>query len=432
MMNSNQNGIYLGLRGESFKALIISILKKADLKDKYIKALTSVDAMKVYGTAFTSDTVDPDDNYQVLEQLGDLSGNKFIVSYMYKRFPQLKCNEGVSVVARLRINYGAKNSFCEIARKLGFWNYITATNELRSTKMKSLLEDVFEAFLGATEQIMDEYKSVGVGYAVVYKILCSIFNDMEISLKYTDLYDAKTLLKELFDIHGDVLGPIVYKDEKIGAITHSSVFRVMNAKYKEIYQGPNKPVRYDKKRILSGKYIEIGKGSSGLQNDSRQIASKNALYNLKKQGYSKPTPFVYRKFENNSDTVETTKKQIVEKWGDDPLVLQRTKDNTRYGNNYRSTPLALYCRKRDIKGVKYCLGMDKTNSVCNVVDSDGMYPLDLLLIGHVDEQGVKNIVSMLMENDSCIKLHRQILDTYYNQYVSEFFIELLEKLTIVD
>ena len=206
-----QTGIYLGSRGDDFKEFIASLLKKGGLKDRYIDLLTDEDSMKVYACAFTSELIDPVNNYQVLEQIGDLTGNKFIVNYMYDRFPQLDCVEGVKVVARLRINYGAKESFCEIARKYGFWKYISATNDLRQRVMKPLLEDVFEAFLGATERIIDRRKRVGVGYAIVYDILTTIFNDIDISLKYEDLYDSKTRLKELFDLHENSIGPLVYK-----------------------------------------------------------------------------------------------------------------------------------------------------------------------------------------------------------------------------
>ena len=195
MSHDEQKGIHFGSRGSDFKALISSLLRKGGLKSKYIKMLTDPEAMKIYGCAFTSELVDSDNNYQVLEQVGDLSGNKFIVNYMYERFPQLDCAEGVKVVARLLINYGAKESFCEIARKLGFLEFISATNDLRQRKMKPLLEDVFEAFLGATERILDRRKRVGVGYAIVHDILTSIFNEMHISLRYEDLYDAKTRLK---------------------------------------------------------------------------------------------------------------------------------------------------------------------------------------------------------------------------------------------
>ena len=226
-------GIYLGNRGESFKCFISTLLKKCSVTTKYVKMLTDDDAMRVYGCAFTSEVVDPHNNYQVLEQVGDLAANKFINNYMYSRFPQLDCTAGVAVVARLRIKYGAKNSFAEIARNLGFWFFISATNDLSQRKMKPLLEEVLEAFIGATERILDRRKRIGVGYAIVYDILATIFDDMEISLKYEDLYDGKTRIKELFDMHESVLGPLVYKDQKRDLLQQSTIFRVKGGRYEE-------------------------------------------------------------------------------------------------------------------------------------------------------------------------------------------------------
>jgi hypothetical protein len=54
----------------------------------------------------------------------------------------------------------------------------------------------------------------GVGYAIVYTILKSIFDNMNISLKYEDLYDAKTRLKELCDMYKTQLTNLNYKYEK--------------------------------------------------------------------------------------------------------------------------------------------------------------------------------------------------------------------------
>ena len=98
-------------------------------------------------------------------------------------------------------------------------------------------------------------------------------------LRYQDLYDSKTRLKELFDLHEDVLGPLVYKEEKNEMITTSFVYRVEGGAYEERANGT-----LNKKRIIGGKYIKIGEGSSSLKVDAQQVAAENALSNLKKQG----------------------------------------------------------------------------------------------------------------------------------------------------
>jgi len=104
-------------------------------------------------------------------------------------------------VARLRINYGSKDSLYKIAENLGFWDYISSSEDERSRNRKSLLEDSLEAFMGATEMILNKKFCNGVGYAVVYDIMKKIFDGMDISLIYEDLFDPKTRLKELFDFY---------------------------------------------------------------------------------------------------------------------------------------------------------------------------------------------------------------------------------------
>lgn len=406
MDSDQQQGIYLGSRGSDFKALITGLLKKGKLKSKYIAMLTDPEAMKLYGNAFTSELVDPNNNYQVLEMVGDLTGNKFIVNYMYNRFPQLDCTEGVKVVARLRINYGAKQSFSEIARKLGFWDFISATNDLRQRKMKPLLEDVFEAFLGATERILDKRKRIGVGYAIVYDILSSIFDDMDISLRYEDLYDAKTRLKELFDMYESSLGPLVYKEQKHDMIQHSSVFRVSGGKYHEKPDGS-----LNKKSIVGGRYVQIGEGCASLKADAQQNAAAAALKTLNDQGWKKPVPMVYQRFNSGDKPVKVVlnTSTVKKMWGDDINVLQQTKEKSKYQNNYQSTPLVSYCHQRNINGVIACLELGGDP---NIPDTDGMFGTDLLFIGQVDWKTVNTIITLLTDKTGSLKIHRSVFDMY--------------------
>lgn len=429
MSRNEQKGIYLGSRGSDFKALISTLLRKGGLKSKYIEMLTDPAGMKIFGCAFTSELVDPDNNYQVLEQVGDLSGNKFIVNYMYQRFPQLDCAEGVKVVARLRINYGAKESFCEIARKLGFWGFISATKDLRQRKMKPLLEDVFEAFLGATERILDKRKRVGVGYAIVHDILTTIFDEMHISLRYEDLYDAKTRLKELFDLHGNSLGPLVYKEQKRDLITFSTAFLVRGGKYAEKIDARGN-ISVNKKRIMGGDYIKIGEGSAALKSDAQQNAASAALLTLNKQGWFKPVPAVYQKFNKgddskNEEVLSTMKVQKM--WGKDMNALQTTKEKSKYQSNYQSTPLAMYCRLRNTIGVHTCLELGADT---NIQDTDGMYPTDLLFIGKTDEDAVQEIMKLML-NKGALKMTRQVFEVYYTGYISDYFGTCVDKMVLV-
>ena len=271
--------IYYGSRNDDLKKTLSAVFTKGNLKEQYTQWLLSEEGLKIFNDVFTSNTANVLENYEVYEQLGDITVNKFIVWYMYKRFPQLNCAQGVKIVARLRINYCSKQSFAQIAESLGFWPYITSSEEERNHNKKPLLEDTLEAFFGALEFIIDKHTLTGVGYAVVFDILETIFDNLHISLKYEDLYDAKTRLKELFDYSGDKLGTIKYEDDRNldEKFTTSCVYQItpMNNR------------------------VKIGEGIASLKADAQQRAAQKAILFLKNQGYTKPVPEVYALFNKN-------------------------------------------------------------------------------------------------------------------------------------
>jgi len=422
------SGIYIGDRGPRFKTLITTLLQKSGIKKKYITTLTDEKSMDMYSAAFTSELVDEDHNYQVYEQKGDLTGNKFIVNYFYERFPQLDCTDGVKVIARLRINYGAKQSFSDIAKRLGFWEFISATNDLRQRKMKPLLEDVFEAFLGVTEKILNDRFRHRIGYPVVYKILKNIFDKMDISLRYEDLYDSKTRLKELFDLHGRELGPLVYKERKEDLITYSTVFRKSGCQYAE---NPDGSINI--KRVIpnTGTFIKIGEGSAALKADAQQNAASAALKKLNSQGWVKPIPAFYQKILSGVRTehkIRITPEHIIARWGGNINGLYLTKGKKKYQTKYVSTVLALYCRRRNLSGVITALEMKADP---NIVDTDGLTPLDLLFIGKIQPKIVKKIMKKLIEFGSNGIIQQGIFKAYYTKYNKSYFIERIPRLSIV-
>lgn len=405
-------GIYFGPRNAEFKSHIISILNRGNLKQKYIDILTTPENIEVYASAYTSELVDEVNNYQTLEQKGDLSGNKFIVDYIYDRFPQLNCAEGVKVAARLRINYGSKNSFCKIADSLGCWKFITATNDLRQRKKKPLLEDVFEAFLGATETIINNEFMIGVGYACIYKILKSIFDEMKISLLYEDLYDAKTRLKELFDIHSDRLGALLYEDSKEDLLTTSIIYRLDGARFQT---RPDGTVNMNSAPIGPYRKVVIGKGTAASKADSQQSAASDALKRLSLQGFIKYAPAVYTRFASGNEKKDTTEADVLKICGNPANIdnLLPTRGKTKYQNKYLSTVLIKYCRQRDYDGIKICLNMGANP---NIVDSDGMSSTDVLLIGPKRPKLVQKVLKKFLKTDDKLVIHSGVKASYLDCY----------------
>lgn len=196
--------------------------------------------------------------------------------YFYDRFPQLNCPAGVAVIARLKIVYASKNSFQDIAEKLGFWPYIKASQNEKDQKRKSLLEDVFEAFIGATQQILDDEYELGFGFTIVCRILKGIFDEIPISLEYEELYDAKTRLKEYFDANQGI-GKL---DSEYDQLTHTVTLSI-----KEKIPPTTVPIQNLENALANKKYVSarvVVNQKTGMasitwdQTTRRQLASASA------------------------------------------------------------------------------------------------------------------------------------------------------------
>ncbi len=255
--------LYQGIRGNSFKNLLTTILKRGKISNAIIDKILDEEGMKLCEVAFTHSSVDMNTNYEYLEFLGDGVINTAIVWYISKRFKQLKGSKGVKVLARLKINLISKKSFSKCAQNLNLWDYISCSETIRTTCKKKVLEDVFEALFGAITYLMDYKIFQGSGYAVVYAIVSNLFDEMDISLKYEDLFDARTRIKELFDYYKDI-GELQYYTDKDGTVFHTQAFLV-----------------------TSDNKILLGSGSANTKNESIQNASIFAITSLKSMGYDK-------------------------------------------------------------------------------------------------------------------------------------------------
>jgi dsRNA-specific ribonuclease len=267
------NQIYHATRGKPFNELICKVLTLGKLKAPYIQVLLDDSGIKLYEQVFTHATADPEQNYEFFEFLGDVTLNKSIAWYLSRRFPQLNCPAGVRVLTRLKINLISKRSFADLAKELQFWDFVSADQYTRENKMSKTLEDVFEAFFGVTELLIDQRIKQGAGYAICYNIIEHLLNQKEISLKYNDLFDAKTRLKEIFDFYGDQIGQIKYKTEKIDR-THY----------------------VDAVQIHNGKETLLGKGYAYLKADAQQRAAEVAIETLKERNYVRKLPEYYARF----------------------------------------------------------------------------------------------------------------------------------------
>lgn len=252
---------------------IRGVFSKSKIQPKYMNVLTNPEALDIYRVSFTSNTVDPENNYELYEYMGDVAANAAVVMYFYEVFPQLRCAKSINILNRLKIVHVSRESFSKIAEDLGFWPHIRYDANVAIDKpvlkknREALLEDVFEAFVGATEIILiDAFGLVGVASQIIYNFIKAIFDTKDISFEPEDLYDAKTRLKELFQIRKNVPNQLA---ERFGAP------RYIDASP----PAANVTLRFTKDSRL----VFHGNGTSKQQ--SHKLAAQQAIDYFDKQGY---------------------------------------------------------------------------------------------------------------------------------------------------
>lgn len=205
---------------------------------------------ELYEEAFSHPSLNLGSNkvidYQRLEYVGDSVLGAIIATLSYKLQPNL--HEGP--LTRLRSSLVDTASLSKLALSFHFDKYIKVGNSFvgEVSKSNKVLEDVFEAFIGAV------YLDRGFNY--VFKLVEKIFKNRIVHFNYEESVDYKTKLQELLqaDHHSDV------------------DYRVLNRR------GPaNQP------SFMVGLFYDgvcLGKGIGGSKKKAEQEAAKSALKKL--------------------------------------------------------------------------------------------------------------------------------------------------------
>ncbi|MEM0354067.1 MAG: ribonuclease III domain-containing protein [Thermoplasmata archaeon] len=180
-----------------------------------------------------------DKTYDRLEYLGDAVFHLVITEYLYKRYDE----EDEGFLTRLRIKIEKGDSMVEFSRKLELNSYVQVSGIRLNNH---ILEDIFEAFLGAF------YLNFGIKYTRIFIVnLIEKYKDLSTLISHEDNY--KDLLLRYF--HQMKWGHPVYHQE----ITY-------NGKFKSTVKNP-----FDKK---------LGIGVASTKKKAEQLASKKALITL--------------------------------------------------------------------------------------------------------------------------------------------------------
>lgn len=262
-----ENKLICGDRSEIFVEFLIEMLMKFSLSRSTAENILKNDKIfSMYKNVFTHKVFDSKNNYEFYELIGDVSCNKIIVWYLQKKFPFLSNSDGVKVLARLRINLVSKITFSNWAKKLNFGPFISYDLDTKIKQENSVYEDIFEAFVGCTELVIDEYIR---GYSAMYfcyKFMETLLDDEEIKLSYKSLYDPITRCKETFDYFNSnqqkstcpyIYGTISFHHEKLDTCLYLvRLIQTSHDKKEVLLEEKGKSI-IDLKYLLCQKYLDF-------------------------------------------------------------------------------------------------------------------------------------------------------------------------------
>lgn len=269
-----------GNRGKAFEKFIREIFKRTSITDQYVDLYVG-NHIKFFEMAFTSSSADPTDNYELFEQMGDATIGKYIVWDAYEKYPQFKGNPAaVEIVARMKIVFGSKTYLSRIAEELNMWQFASCSQNLAASNRTDLLEDMFEALIGAVEFVVKdktnpERSYPGLAYGVVYELLSNLFEPYIMEINYDVLVDVKNRLQGVFDEHKLQIGPkpAYYTRQDDKKIHHTTVS--LN---------------------FQGLKDVLGTGSAYVKKDSEKMAAEKAIEKLRSMKYKKTIPAIYQFF----------------------------------------------------------------------------------------------------------------------------------------
>lgn len=257
---------------------ITILLRLVNVRWSCIDFLTQSENIVLFQQAFTHSSKHSEKNYEWLELMGDATMNKCVLWYINKAFPFLRNPKGVKIIARLKINLISKKNFADLSMRLGFPEYVCIDESQSAyplffqnpTCCRSICEDVLEAFFGCLEFLLDEKYGSGIGLIVCYRLFHLVMKTVPISLRYEELYDSVTRLKETFDYFHNKIGKMIFSSERENLRHHVEV----------------------KSSLLPNEVLGAGVATS--LDEAKAIASEKALLYLKTRfDIYKPIPEYY-------------------------------------------------------------------------------------------------------------------------------------------
>ena len=194
--------------------------------------------------SYHADTKERGGDYERLEFMGDAIISLIVAETIYKTHPEF--DQGT--MSKTRAKLVQTESLFRIARDLDLAEYVrighSISKEIVATS-KKILEDVFEALLGAI--FIDQ------GYLVAKRVIVSLFQQAVIDIDVGLLTDYKTQLQEA--IQAEHRESVVYTVEEESGPSHDRHFSV----------------------VVSFGGMVLGRGSGSTKKMAEQQAAYDAL-----------------------------------------------------------------------------------------------------------------------------------------------------------
>jgi dsRNA-specific ribonuclease len=202
-LKNPQGSLVSGIRGSEFLTFIKNIMiSYGKLTPDEANMIVSKN-QKMFEVCFVHSSYDEKLNYELYEHFGDKIVDYSVSKYLLNMYPKLGDINGknpalaLKIVSKLHLYLRSKAFLSKAGELLGFRPFISANSSfLEDSSINSVYEDIFEALMGVIDQSINKTTKEDVGYVICYEILKSIFSQMDISLKYEYIIDARTRLKE--------------------------------------------------------------------------------------------------------------------------------------------------------------------------------------------------------------------------------------------
>ena len=176
-----------GLQSFIYNSLLS--LTGTTLEDR--RLLVDAESMAIWKVAFTHISYDrnPQNNYEVLENLGDSVMDLAFASYTSQKFPDID----VSRKNNLKVIYLAKPEQSKLSFQYGLTKWVRSNVDINI----HVAEDILESFFGALFEVGDMKLGPGTGYVISFNVLNNILKPLNITMVQATVH-PKTQLSEIF------------------------------------------------------------------------------------------------------------------------------------------------------------------------------------------------------------------------------------------